>query len=675
MLSDPRDPKRWRRSRTESDETSEAEHRYYLVGIRIAILVLFAILTAQLFRMQIIQGSEYEERARNNRIATEVVHPLRGLIYARDGTPVVENEATFSAIVIPAEIDEDEERQLAEQLERLLNVPAATVRQRIDEGRESIDPYDPVVIQEDIDRDVALTLRQMNSDVPGVDVRVDSKRHYLFGDLLTHVVGYVGPVNEQEYEELQDSGYTMNDILGKDGVEAQYEGLLRGDVGYVQREVDAAGNEVRRLDEEAPEPGKGLVLSIDLELQKRVQELAYQHRGRSKNVVAIVMDVKTGEILAMVSVPTFDANILMDDEAQDEVAALFEDPGEPLLNHAIGGVYPPGSTFKQITGLAALQEGVATPSTTIESKGYLEVLNDQGEFVHYAPDWAPLGVLDFYRGVAMSSDVYFYYLAGGYAPEGFRGLGADRLAQYARAFGIGRPTGIDLPGEAPGIVPDPEWKERTIGEPWVLGDSYNYGIGQGFVTTTPLQMLNATAAIANGGELLRPHVVRQVVDDKGRVVVPSNRQVIGHLPISPENLAVMRQAMVLAVTEGTASPAAVSGVTVAGKTGTAEFGVQLADGSYDTTHGWFTGFAPADDPQIAVVTFVEHGGGNQEAAPLAQEILDFYFHRGTESSDDLSADDAPAADSPAATTDADAAPAGEDVAPVEEPDVPVEEPP
>jgi penicillin-binding protein 2 len=243
-------------------------------------------------------------------------------------------------------------------------------------------------------------------------------------------------------------------------------------------------------------------------------------------------------------------------------------------------------------------------------------------------DWQALGTLDFYGGVAMSSDVYFYYLAGGYHEYGnnFDGLGIDRLARYTRAFGLGRPTGIDISGEAPGNVPDPDWKMETYGEPWTLGDTYNMGIGQGFLATTPIQMVRVTAAVANGGLLLTPRVVREVREPDGHVVVGSDPKVESQIPVSAENFAIVREAMRQAVSWGSAKAGAVRGVSIGGKTGTAEFGPRFADGSHET-HAWFSGFAPYDDPQIAITVFLERGVGALDAAPLASKILDYYFHR------------------------------------------------
>jgi penicillin-binding protein 2 len=331
----------------------------------------------------------------------------------------------------------------------------------------------------------------------------------------------------------------------------------------------------------------------------------------------------------MVSLPTYDNNIFTGLVDEAEWASLRDDPGKPLLNHAIAEMYPPGSTFKMITGLAALQEGVASANTQITSLGYIDIRNQYNpSIVDRFRDWAALGTLNFYRGVAMSSDVYFYYLAGGYenGRENFQGLGATRLADWARRFGLGSPTGLDLPGESDGLVPDPEWKERAIGEPWVLGDTYHFGIGQGYVAATPLQMILVAAAVANGGDVLIPHVVKEVQDANGNVVSPARQNIRRNLNIDPRNIAILREGMRQVVADGTAQTAQVRGVAVAGKTGTAEFGERRPDGSYQE-HGWFTGYAPFDNPEIAVVVFLEQGNGAGTAAPVAARIIDYYYNQ------------------------------------------------
>jgi penicillin-binding protein 2 len=325
-------------------------------------------------------------------------------------------------------------------------------------------------------------------------------------------------------------------------------------------------------------------------------------------------------VLALVSLPTYDDNVLSGKIDEARLQQYLDDPKKPLVNHAISEQYAPGSIFKQITGTAALQEGVATPSTTILANGYITVPNQYDPSVIYTfRDWNTFGPLNFYGGVAWSSDVYFYYLAGGYHAYGnnFNGLGIDRLVRYAGYYGIGRKTGIDIAGEADGILPTPGWKKQTFGDEWLLGDTYTRGIGQ---------VVRVTAAIANGGTLLIPRVVREVRDAQGHLVVPNEPKVESRIPISPDHFATMREAMAQAVSYGSAHPAYRPGLAIAGKTGTAEFGPRHPDGSYDT-HGWFSGFAPADNPQVAITVFLERGIGATNAAPVASAILDYYLHR------------------------------------------------
>lgn len=623
--------RRWRSNRREVPNEAQALQSKFFY-LRLLILTLFAVLTLQLVRMQILQGEAYSQRAETNRLRILPVVPSRGLIYDRYGTPLVENIPSFSVAVIPADLPREDQQRVLAELEPLLQVPVAEMARAIDARRESDDPFTPLVLKRGLSEETAFTIREMQSRLPGVEVRAEPVRSYTKGALVAHILGYVGPVDEDEYPELRSKGYQLNDRVGKSGVEMTYESILRGVVGRKQVEIDASGREMRTLDATPARPGLSLVLTIDLDLQQKVTDIMQQAMAvsGSRNSSAVVLDVHTGEVLAMVSLPSFDNNVFSRTLTDEELHALLDDPGRPLLNHAISEMYPPGSIFKQVTGAAALQEGVATPNTTITSHGYITVPNQYDPSIRYVfRDWSALGTLNFYGGVAMSSDVYFYYLAGGYYEDGreiFRGLDVDRLAGYARAFGLGSPTGIDLPGESPGLVPDPAWKDRTLHEPWVIGDTYNMGIGQGYVATTPLQMVMVTAAVANDGDVLVPRVVKDLVDANGEVVTPFQRTVRSHLPVDSSHLSVLREAMRQAVSWGTAKDAAVSGVQVAGKTGTAEFGEPMPGNKYET-HAWFTGFAPSDDPQVAVVVFLEKGNGARNAAPTAARILDYYFHR------------------------------------------------
>jgi penicillin-binding protein 2 len=619
--------RRWRSQKPKRREDAYSPGRKFLL-LHILIVFLFGILTMQLVRMQVFQGDDYRARAENNRLRELQVLPTRGLIYDRNHRLLVENVAKFSAVIVPADLPMKEEAAVFDRLESVLGIPAQEIAQRVRERRQDGNPYEPIVIKDELDRDTALILKELTSYLPGVDLKVDARRNYLSGELTAHILGYVGGISAEEYAAKRDKGYILNDQLGKTGIEFVYEDILRGKAGKELAEVDASGRQQDVLDSRASQPGQNVVLTIDLQLQRKTADILREFMGTSDNAAAVVMDVHTGEILSMASLPTYDNNLFSKTLSQEELDALLNEPAKPLVNHAVAEMYPPGSTFKTITGLAALQEGVATPSTTIVSRGYITVPNQYDPSVVYVfRDWGALGPLDFYGGIAMSSDVYFYYMAGGKQDEGFQGLGEERLASYARAFGLGEPTGVDLVGEeSPGLVPDAKWKEQAVGEMWYVGDTYNFGIGQGYLAVTPLQLVDAIAAIANDGELLRPRLVKEILDSHGNVVTAFAKEVRRRLPVNQEYLAVMREAMRQSVSKGVASTAQVAGLTVAGKTGSAEFGPARADGSHET-HGWFVGFAPYEDPEIAVVVFIQRGSGFTNAAPAAARIFDYYFHQ------------------------------------------------
>ncbi len=609
-----------------SDGSRSLNQKLFFLGL--VVFTVFGILALQLGRLQLVDGQKYQVRAENNRLRLVPVTPARGLIYDRRGVPLVENRASYSAAVVPADVPKDREDEILISLQELIGVPAGEMQAKIEERQKSNDPFTPLILKEDISDEAAFALRERIAQLPGARVVVGPRRVYTQGALLAHILGFVYRIDESEYADLRDAGYQINDRLGKTGVELTYENVLRGVPGVKIVETDAAGRELRTLDEKPAEQGNSLVLSIDIDLQQKVTDYLKAAMGKSQNGAAIVLNVRTGEVLALVSLPPYDDNVFTAPVEDRAISLLLEDRRKPLLNHAIAEMYPPGSTFKQITGVAALQEGIANASTVIFSPGVIYVQNQFDASIRYPfRDWAALGSLDFYRGVAMSSDVYFYYLAGGYTEnkrEVFHGLGATLLASWARRFGLGSATGIDLPGESDGLVPDPAWKEKTFGEVWTTGDTYNMGIGQGYVAATPMQMAVVTAAIANGGDVLVPHVVHEVRDSEGRVVIPARRSVKSNLNVDPRNLNVFREGMRQAVADGTAKTAASKNTRVAGKTGTAEFGERRPDGSY-LEHGWFTGYAPFDNPEIAVVVFLEQGNGALTAAPVGAKIFDYYF--------------------------------------------------
>lgn len=619
--------RRWRSENVEQPDP-EQQVKLKLAVLRLSVVLAFVVLSVQLARLQLLQGEEFEERAALNQLRVEAVIPSRGLIYDRNGVPVVENVPGFAAAIVAADIPKSRAKEIAAHVEQVLGVPALETEMRIEASRQSPNPFDPVIVKDGLTKDETFRLREQLPEMRGVQIIVEPVRRYTGGEVLSSILGYTGRVDEEDYRDLKGRGYLASDRIGKAGVEAAYERYLRGSLGTKEIEKDATGREIRVLSEDASVPGNDIVLSIDLDLQRKATEFT-QAAAKGGQAAAIVMDVNTGEVLALVSLPMYDNNVLSGKIDEDRLQRYLDDPKKPLVNHALAEQYPPGSIFKQITGAAALQEGVAHPGTTITSNGFINVPNQYDPSVVYTfRDWRALGTLDFYGGLAMSSDVYFYYLAGGYHSYGasFDGLGIDRLSVYTRAFGLGRETGIDIAGEAPGNVPDPAWKLDTFGEQWTLGDTYNMGIGQGFLAATPIQMVRAAAAVANGGKVLTPRVVREVRDSDGHVVLPDAPKVESTVPVSEANLAIIREGMRQAVSWGTAKDGAVRGVEVAGKTGTAEFGPRFADGTYET-HAWYSGFAPFDHPEIAVTVFLERGVGAIDAAPLFSKIVDYYYHR------------------------------------------------
>ncbi|MBF6598954.1 MAG: penicillin-binding protein 2 [Dehalococcoidia bacterium] len=620
--------RRWRVENTEQADPKE-RLKLKLNLLKLVVLIAFVALSVQLARLQLVDGRTFERRAQLNQLRIEPVIPARGIIYDRNGVPVVQNVPSFSAAIVPADLPRSRTLEIAAGLQRLLGVPALETTLKVEQARRSNNPFTPVIIKDGLDQQAAFRTREELSKLPGVQIIVEPVRKYTTGPLLADVLGFTGRIDQQEYATLKNSGYIASDRLGKSGVEYTYEQYLRGTPGRQEIEKDASGRAIRTLAEDQPKAGDDVMLSIDLDLQKKTTEIL-QKAANGGQAAAVVMDVRTGEVLAMVSLPQYDDNVFSGTVDEAKLNQYLNDPNKPLVNQAIGAQNAPGSIFKQITGTAALQEGVATANTMITSNGYITVPNDYDPSILYTfKDWRVLGPLNFYAGVAWSSDVYFYYLAGGYHWYGqnFNGLGPDRLALYARAYGLGSKTGIDLPGEVAGNIPDPAWKKQTFGDVWTLGDTYNMAIGQGFVTASPIQMLRVTAAVANGGTLLVPRVVREVRDAQGHVVVPNTPQVARQLPISAANFAIMRQGMIDAVAWGSATPANLKDdLQIAGKTGTAEYGVR-GPGDTSATHAWFSGFAPAQNPQLAVTVFLQNGVGATNAAPVGAQILSYYFHR------------------------------------------------
>ena len=626
-------------------------NRGRLRTLQLAAAIGLLALALQLVRAQLLDPFAFETGSGAQRVRELPIEAPRGLVLDREGVVLARNVPTFGVVVVPGELPagETSRREVLLATERTLGLPYAEIERLLGERLATVDPFAPVALRDGLDREQAIALRAALAGLPGLHVVTRPVRVYEGGELLAHVLGHVAPIPSEEVERYLDAGYQLDARAGQSGVELTHEDELRGAAGSRLVLADAAGRELLRLGEVEPEPGADLVLSIDLELQRAAS--AAVARGIEAGVefaltrsvrhgepleragAAVVMDVRTGELLALVSIPSYDVNAFSGQGGGAGVTELLADPARPLVHRAYQEVRSPGSIFKPLIGAAALEEGVATPSTRITSTGAITVRSVFDPSVTYTfRDWAAHGTLDFYGGLTRSSDVYYYYLSGGYAAGGqqlFEGLGVERIARYVRAFGLGAPTGLDLPGEAGGLVPDIAWKDQTVGEPWVLGDTYTLGIGQGYLTVTPLQMAVAAAALANGGEVLVPRVVRGLRTSGGLQLTPP--EVAGVLPVAAEHLDVVREALRrTADPGGTATLGEPAGLQIAGKTGTAEFGRAHPDGGYDS-HGWFLAFAPYDEPEIAVVVYLLHGVGATHAAPVAREILEAYFDLGAQS--------------------------------------------
>ncbi len=656
-MNDPENQYSFTQTITEAEQKPRGNFRL----LRIGIIVAFVILALQLAQVQIVQGQYYRDAANQNRFRLVQIDALRGIIYDRTGNIVARNVPSLNVSIVPADLPDDKQEAVFQKLSTLLNAPIDTVientatnvvgqlpsdidrtvipprrkpglRELVAQGQR--DPFSPTLIKTNVSRDVAFYLEENHLDFPGVQVGLDPVREYPDGALLSHILGYVGPIPSETVTDYENKGYSPNDQVGLTGLEYSFEPDLHGTKGRRYIEVDVAGREVANLGEQAPVPGHNLVLTIDTEFQKTVQTILEKAmRGaKSQTGVAIVLDPRNGEMLAMVSLPSYDDNLFATGISVDNYTKLAQDPLHPLVDHAITGQYPPGSTFKLIPASAALQEHVVDINTRIQTPGTIWVPNkyypDDPKLAQPFYDWYKpgFGSLNIIGGIAESSDVFFYKLAGGESPNFDNGLGQDRLSEYARLFGLGAVSGIDLPGEAPGLVPDQAWKRQTIGDIWTIGDTYNMGIGQGYVLATPLQVADYTAIVANGGTLYKPQLVHAVTDSEGRIMRTIQPQVIRKLPIDPNAFAIVREGMREGVTSGTSTNVNLADVQVAAKTGTAEYYGPRVNGHLPT-HAWFTAFAPYDNPQVVVTVFIAGGGeGSAVAAPAAADILRAYFH-------------------------------------------------
>jgi penicillin-binding protein 2 len=685
---------------------SGAVQRWRLFLLYGLIALVFGFFTYKLFSIQIVKGEDYQARADENRSSEISVPTERGIIYDRNGYVLARNVASYNVTITPADLPGDPSaggdavklnvdldpgvQEVYRKLSELINVPVShgdlndeTVKvfkpcqtefgiAQIVYIADTNAPYKPMQIKCNIDPQLAMTIKARVADLPGVGIEVSSVRDYPTGSLTATVIGFLGPVPATEEDYYREKGFVPGrDTVGYAGVEATMQDVLGGQNGKRMIEVDVSGKEQRNLITPTdPIPGNNIQLTLDTRLQNIAQEAlvgeikywnTYFNTQKSSNGVVIAMNPKTGEILAMVTYPTYENNRMARAIPAYYYNQLISDPFKPLFNHAISAEQPPGSVFKMPTAIGALNEAVVTPDQKLMDPGRITVIqkalpNSPGTPIDYVCWKADgHGEMDWLHGVMNSCDVYFYKIGGGYAAEGVKGLNIWRLGEYARALGYGAKTGIELPGEATGLIPDPNWKRTNQGESWTTGDTYIASMGQGYILATPLQVLTSAATLSNNGEFMQPTIIRQILDPEGNVIKPfqpklkwditqdpvikvydeNNLETGDKKIVQPWVVQMAKQAMRLVVTDGTAK-GVWTGSNVqnsAGKTGTAEYCDNIANakglcnrGSWPT-HAWYFGYAPYDDPEIAVVAFVYNGGeGASVAAPVVRQVIEGYFN-------------------------------------------------
>jgi penicillin-binding protein 2 len=624
-----------------TSQPTEPRNIYRFGAFVLAVVVGVTSLSMRMFYLQVVKGQQSDQGANVALTATQSVPSTRGLIYDASGAPLVQNVVTYSVTVTPIDLQLSEKPVVAERLGSLLNTNPVDIETRIDSASGSL--YDPVKIADNVPVEVARFIEENSDSLPGVKVVVIQHRQYVTGPLFSELIGYTGQITQAQYDSLKSQGYSNSDVVGQNGLEASYEQQLRGTYGDESLALDDSGKAIPGLvTSHTPSvPGDSLTLTIDTHEQQIAQKaLQWGLSGSGVPIatrgVIIVENPQNGNILAMVSLPSYDDQKFADGISETDFQKLLADPSQPLLNKAIADQYAPGSTYKLVTGTAGLQDapqcsfagdkvrdgfdycsGTFSASTTLLSQPYIQI----GAFKFWEWDKQGWGPLNITQGVAYSSDTFFYQLA--------QMVGLDRLTFWATQYGFGAPTGIDLPFEASGIVPTNDWKEKNTGKPMYTGEIIQAGIGQGYDAATPLQLLNAYCALANGGNLWQPHVVQSTTDSAG-VVTPIQPKLLNKLPASQETLETMRLATRAVVTTRHTYNLVDLPIKVAGKTGTAEFGVIDKYGRLPY-HEWFVGYVPGDpyngdftkpDSQLAVVAFIY---GADTWGNVATEVVKYYL--------------------------------------------------
>jgi penicillin-binding protein 2 len=605
----------------------------------LVVVICFLLLATRLFYLQVFRHQDLSEQAENNRTAVVPIVPNRGLILDRNGVILATNYSAYTLEIMPSRLSLPLDKTI-EELGKVIEIQPRDKR-RFKKLMEETKSFESLPIRSRLSDEEVARFSAQNWRFPGVEIKARLFRNYPYGELASHVIGYIGRVNQSEKKGMEDwpedqqANYRGTEYIGKLGIEQSYESQLHGETGVDQVETSAGGRAVRKLDTHGATPGQTVVMSIDIRLQKLVEDLYGERRG-----AFVAIDPQTGEVLAFVSKPTFDPNLFVDGIDTENWTALNESIDKPLLNRALRGTYPPGSTYKPFMALAALETGKRTPQQAISDPGHFMFgghrFRDDKEGGH--------GLVDMYKSIVQSCDTYYYILAND--------MGVDLMHDQLSKFGFGEFTGIDIQGEARGLLPSTKWKRNAYRKPeqqkWYAGETISLGIGQGYNNFTILQMASATGTVANDGVKMKPHLVQKVIDPITREqLTTAVHQIVGERIAKPENIAVIKNALVGVNIEGT-SAAAFRGApyTSGGKTGTAQV-VTIAQGAkYNASqmderhrdHALYMAYAPADNPKIAIAMIVENAGfGAQNAAPIARRAFDYYLTGLYPSEQDLAA--------------------------------------
>ncbi len=580
------------------------------------VFLLLGILFLRMLFLQVLKGNYYTKIANNNRIRKVIIKAPRGIIKDVEGEVLARNIPSFELTFVPAFLPKDNQKlnNILEKIANLTNTSKETLWQTINEQKRTDRRTFQLI--EHLDNDLALRIKEQDDILSGIYVSQTAQREYNKGEIFAHIIGYDGKVTKEDLEKYPN--YLLIDYVGKNGLEETYEKYLHGRHGEHRYEVNAQGKIIRDLGVSAPIPGSELVLNIDAKLQEKIYreaEKMMEKNSDATGVVVVAIDPRNGAVRALVSYPSFDNNLFAKGISQDVYQNLLNDNHKPLLDRAVSGTYPPGSTFKPLVACAALEENVVNEHTTVDCHGRINV--GKWQF----PDWKAHGITDIRKAIAESCDVYFYAVGGGW--ENIKGLGIERLRRYSKLFGLGDYLGIDLPGEKKGLVPGTTWKFKELGERWYIGDTYHNAIGQGYLLVTPLQIANVTATIANGGKLYRPRIVKEIINPVTKKKMEMKKDILNENFISPQNIKIVQEGMRQTVTNGSGRALNNLKVHTAGKTGTAQFGGE------GKTHSWYVSYGPYENPKLAMAVLVEGGGeGHEWAVPLTREVYKWYFDEG-----------------------------------------------